>query len=580
VKYSQYYIPTFRENPSDADIVSQSIALRGGYIKKVATGIYDYLPLGLKVIRKIENIIREELNKRNAIEVLMPSMIPSELWEKSGRWYKYGKELLRIKDRANREFCYGPTHEEVIVDLLKDNLKSYKQLPINFYQIQNKFRDEIRPRFGLMRAREFFMKDAYSFHNSTECLDNTYKSMHEAYCCIFERCGLKYRVVSADSGAIGGNLSQEFMIVASSGEDEIIYCNNCDYSANIEKATTLINNEKKDFLPIEKVYTPDTKAIEDVANFLGIKKEQIIKAITYKYYTPTNSEEMNEKFLLVYIRGDYQVNETKLLNLINAVAIEPATEEEIVEIFNSVPGFIGIKEEQKNKYLVFYDDSIIGICNSVIGANELDYHYKNANQDRDFFIPSENIVDIKTVQENNLCPICKAGKLQKERGIEVGHIFKLGTVYSEKMKCVFLDEFGKEKNAIMGCYGIGVGRTAMAAIEQNYDDKGPIWPLSISPFHVIIIPVNPDNSDQFILANELYDELKKNNIDVLFDDRKERLGVKLNDADLIGSPYRVIIGKKAHERIIELSHRRNNDKQEMTITDFYDFIYNIKVNTQ
>ncbi len=571
MKYSKYYIPTFRENPADAEIPSQAIALRGGYIKKIATGVYDYLPLGLRVIRKVERIIREEMNKKDAVEVLMPSMVPAELWQKSGRWFKYGKELLRIKDRAGRDFCYGPTHEEVIVDLVSDDLKSYKQLPINFYQIQNKFRDEIRPRFGLMRAREFSMKDAYSFHADEQSLDLTYKGMYEAYSNIFGRCGLNHRVVSADSGAIGGNSSQEFMIVAETGEDEILYCSSCDHAANIEKASTKVTNKSDDSLEVEKVHTPDIKAIEDVASFLNVGVEKTIKVVAYKYDKEVAPEKVQTKYAMVYIRGDYEVNDVKLINRLDALGIEPASEEEIISVFKTVPGFMGFSSKASDVQIII-DDSIIGITNAVIGANEKDYHIKNANVGRDYVIDDSLVADVKTVNVGDVCLSCFKGTYKKERGIEVGHIFKLGTKYSQSMNATFLDQQGKVQPFIMGCYGIGVGRTAMAAIEQYHDDNGPLWPISIAPFEVIVLPVNGNKEEQVKLADDIYSELLAKGIDVLYDDRDERLGVKLNDADLIGAPYRVIIGKRAIEGIVELSFRNGDEKVELTVEKVKQFL--------
>jgi len=564
LRYSKYHIPTFRENPADAEIPSQLLAQRGGYIKKVATGIYDYLPLGLKVIRKVEAIIREELNKRDAIEVLMPSMVPAELWKKSGRWFKYGKELLRITDRGGREYCYGPTHEEVIVDLISNDVKSYKQLPMNLYQIQNKFRDEIRPRFGLMRAREFSMKDAYSFHADQECLDQTYQDMYKAYSSIFSRCGLQFRVVTADSGAIGGNASQEFMIVTETGEDEILYCTDCDHAANVEKAATKVDNIEEKALKIEKVHTPDLKTIEEVAEFIDVATEKTIKAVAYKYDKEVAPEKIETKYVMVYIRGDYDVNEVKLANQLDALGLDAASDEDIKSVFNTVPGFMGFGLPEGD-YKILIDDSLVGITNAVIGANEADYHYKNANAGTDFEV--EETVDVKTVREGDICLSCFKGTFKKERGIEVGHIFQLGTKYSESMDAKFLDQQGKEKPFIMGCYGIGVGRTAMSAIEQNHDDKGPLWPVAIAPFEAIVLPVNMNKEEQVAVAEQVYQALKDAGIDVLYDDRGERLGVKLNDADLIGAPYRIIVGKKADEGIVEYSLRSGEPKEELTVNE-------------
>ena len=563
MRYSQYFIPTLRDVPTDAEVPSQIFALRGGYVKKIAAGIYDYLPLGLRVIRKIENIIRQELNKKGAIEVLMPSMVPAELWQESGRWYAYGKELLRIKDRADREFCYGPTHEEVIVDMVRNNIKSYKQLPVNLYQIQAKFRDEIRPRFGLMRAREFTMKDAYSFHASAESLEQTYQDMFEAYSNIFRHCGLNFRVVKADSGNIGGNASQEFMITADTGEDAILYCDHCDYAANIEKATTVIKN--KDSEPVKKrevVNTPDKKSIEEVAQFLNIPINKIIKGVFYRFIT---DDKLN--FAMVFIRGDYEVNETKLKNLLKATDLELAKPEDTKNNWGAPDGFVGPGKPLQiyvHNTIEVFDNSLTDAKNMVCGANQKDKHLLNFNPERDLSRFEDIVfVDLNMTKEGDDCPECAKGKLTKERGIEVGHIFKLGTKYSKAMNAAYLDEKGQEQHFIMGCYGIGVGRTAMAAIEQAHDEHGPIWPAQIAPFEVILITANMETEEQVKAAEKLYVELQNKNIDVLFDDRKDRIGVKFNDADLIGAPLRIVIGKKISEGIIELNYRTGK-KEDIT----------------
>ncbi|MDD5457250.1 MAG: proline--tRNA ligase [Candidatus Margulisbacteria bacterium] len=575
MRYSQYFIPTLRDVPADAEVPSQIFALRGGYVKKIAAGIYDYLPLGLRVIRKIENIIREELNKKGAIEILMPSMVPVELWQESGRWYAYGKELLRIKDRADREFCYGPTHEEVIVDMVRNNIQSYKQLPVNLYQIQAKFRDEIRPRFGLMRAREFTMKDAYSFHSNTESLDKTYQDMFEAYSNIFKRCGLKFRVVRADSGNIGGNASQEFMITADTGEDAILYCDHCDYSANIEKATTIIKNiDSEPAKKMELVNTPDKKSIEEVAKFLKVPDYKTMKAVFYRFL---KGDKLG--FAMVFVRGDYEINETKVKNILDATTIELAKPEETSEYWGCENGFIGPNKPSKKKtdYQVveLFDNSLTNAKNMVCGANQKDKHLLNFNPARDLSRFEDIVfVDLNMTREGDDCPECHKGKLKKERGIEVGHIFKLGTKYSKAMNASYLDEKGLEQNFIMGCYGIGVGRTAMAAIEQAHDEHGPLWPVQIAPFEVILITANMETPEQVTAAEKLYIELQNKNIEVLFDDRKDRIGVKFNDADLIGAPLRIIIGKKIAEGIIELNYRTGN-KVDITFKGAAELIADI-----
>lgn len=574
MRFSKYLIPTFRETPSDAEVPSQQFALKGGYIKKVAVGIYDLLPMGLRVIRKVENIIRQEMNKAGAHEILMPSMIPAELWQKSGRWYRYGKELLRVKDRGDREYCYGPTHEEVVVDLVTNNVKSYKQLPLNLYQIQNKFRDEIRPRFGLMRAREFTMKDAYSFHDSAKSLDVTYQSMHQAYSNIFDRCGLKFRVVSADSGAIGGSASQEFMITADSGEDAILYCDTCTYAANVEKAATRLEKQSaQTLLPLKEVSTPNQRSIEDVSSFLKVSSDKLIKTLVYNYIPNSDLEGNIFTHVMVCLRGDFDLNEVKLGNVLDARVLALASDQEIENVLKSPIGFLGpIGLPAKIQLLV--DDSVLTIVNGVTGAGKADVHYEGVNPGRDFSI--ENIVDIKTVRAGDSCPECKIGKMIQERGIEVGHIFKLGTKYSESMEAVFLDEQGKTQPFIMGCYGIGVGRTAMAAIEQSHDSNGPIWPIAIAPFEVIIILARAEDEAQKPAAEILYNQLIDAGIDVLLDDRNERIGVKFNDADLIGAPLRVVIGNKLSEGIVELNYRTGEKKEIDAASVFKEVISVIK----
>lgn len=553
MKFSSFLIPTLRNIPSDAELTSHRFFLKGGYIKKVAAGIYDYMPLGLRVIRKIEKIIRQEMNKKGGQEVCMPSVIPAELWQKSGRWNIYGKELLRIKDRANRDFLFGPTHEEVIVDLVDSSINSYKQLPINLYQIQTKFRDEIRPRFGLMRAREFTMKDAYSFHQNIKSLDVTYEDMFNAYTNIFKRCGLSFRVVDADSGNIGGNTSQEFMITAESGEDEIFYCNDCNYAANLEKATTIINNHKEPHKKLVEVHTPDQISIEQVSNYLEVPINKIIKSLIFVYGNYELEDE--KKFVMICIRGDYELNENKLRRVLDCDYARPADKKEIQDELGLPVGYLGPRNIKSLTILA--DISIKNICNAVIGSNEKNYHYLNVTPKVDF--KCDKYVDINVVGEKDPCPKC-GNNLKREKGIEVGHIFKLGTKYSESMKATFLDENGKKQLFVMGCYGIGVGRTAMAAIEQFYDKYGPVWPISIAPFEVIVVPVNAADELMSEVSHKIYEDLLSEGIDVLLDNREERFGVKLNDADLIGAPIRIIIGKQAYDKFVELNYRAGEKK--------------------
>ncbi len=562
MKYSEYFIPTLKESPADAEVISHKLMVRGGMIRKLAAGIYIYLPLGLKFIKNIENIVREEMNRAGAIELLMPSVIPAELWQQTERWYHYGKELLRIKDRHNRDFCYGPTHEEVITDLVSKEIRSYKQLPVNFYQIQTKFRDEIRPRFGLMRGREFIMKDAYSFDVDEEGAELSYKKMYDAYCKIFERCGLDFRVVEADTGAIGGSFSHEFMVLAKTGEDEIVTCNNCGYSANLEKAPVLkkeysenISNEKE--LTLEKVYTPDVKSIEDVSKFLNVPKNKIVKTIIL-----TDGENV----VAAMVRGDYDINIVKVKNILGWDVVFFANEETVKEVTNAPSGFagpIGIKCK------IIADYSIKGLKNFVVGANEKDYHFKNVNF-KDF--EEVEFYDIRNAVKGDECPKCSNGTYELFRGIEVGHIFKLGTKYSEKLNATYLDKDGKERLIVMGCYGIGIGRTAAAAIEQNHDDDGMILPEPISPFKVYLLPVNYKDEKIKNITDNIYEKLKEKNIEVLLDDRDERPGKKFKDADLLGFPYRITVGKKAKDGIVELIYRKNKDKKEVKVDEIFEWI--------
>ncbi len=533
--YSRYFIPTIKETPSDAEVVSHQLMLRAGMIRKLASGIYNYLPLGLRSIRKFENIVREEMNKADAIEMLMPSVQPAELWQESGRWAFYGKELLRFKDRKAAEFCMGPTHEEVITDMVRREIKSYRQMPLNFYQIQTKFRDEIRPRFGLMRGREFIMKDAYSFDVDSAAADLSYEKMYNAYMRIFERCGLNFRAVEADTGSIGGSSSHEFMVLADSGEDAIVSCDACRYAANVEKAESLLFTASSG-APLEalqKVSTPEIKTIADVAAFMNVASDTTIKTLVY-------ASEAGD-LVMALLRGDHELNELKLKNYLGWDDIQMATEDQILACTGSPVGFLG-PIGLKREIPVIADRVVQGMTNVVVGANEKDQHFKNVNCGRDFEIPT--FVDIRTVAAGDACPRCESGKLEMWRGIEVGHVFKLGTKYSKALNATYLDANGREQIIFMGCYGIGIGRTVAAAIEQNHDENGIIFPIPIAPFHCSVVAVNTKDAGVMAAAEEIYLCLEKRGIEVLFDDRDERPGVKFKDNDLIGIPIRVVVGSK------------------------------------
>ncbi len=548
MRTSQLYAPTLREVPAEAEVISHKLMLRAGMIRKAAGGLYTYLPLAWRTIRKIEQIIREEMDAAGGQEIAMPIVQPSELWKETGRWEVYGDEMFRVNDRHGREFCLGPTHEEMVTSIVRDEVRSYKQLPLMLYQIQNKYRDEIRPRFGLMRGREFIMKDLYSFDKDEEGMRVSYKKMYDAYTNIFTRCGLKFRPVEADNGAIGGGGSHEFTVLADAGESNIAYCEKCDYAASDEKAELkAIRAEGEELLPLEKVATPGTKTIALVADYLKVPVEKTIKAVAYQ----------NEKdeVILVFVRGDHEVNEVKVQNAVGAIALRMADETAIRGI-GGEPGFmspIGIKKGTK----IVVDATVMEMQNAVAGANEVDVHYKNVTPKRDFGEPI--IADLRLVQEGDPCPHCGA-PLKMTRGIEAGQVFMLGTKYSEALHATFLDESGKEKPLVMGCYGIGVGRTMAAAIEQNNDKDGIIWPRAIAPFEVVVVPVNAKVPEQLELAEKIYGELKTAGVDVLLDDRKERAGVKFKDCDLIGYPIRVTVGPKAvEEGMIELRIRKSGE---------------------
>lgn len=563
MRWSSYFLPTMKENPKEAEVISHSLMLRSGMIQKVASGIYSILPLGLRSMKKLMEIVREELNSIGAVELIMPAIQPAELWMESGRWYQYGKELLRIKDRHERDFCFGPTHEEVITDIIRSHIQSYKDLPINLYQIQTKFRDEIRPRFGLIRQREFFMKDGYSFHTDNGSLDEIYQLYYNAYKKIFERCQLEYTVVEADTGTIGGYQSHEFMVLAETGEDSIFYCPSCNYGANAEKAVgnfRMVVSEEKD-KPLTKVHTPQAHTVEEIALFLNLKKEKIIKTLIY---------ETEKEFVAVLIRGDRAVNETKLKNYLSVQFLNLASEAKIEKITGGSMGFSGPVGLKNIKILG--DESIKGIKNAVVGANERDYHLVNVNIGRDFDVKGWG--DFKLIQKGDLCINCNS-QLEEYRGIEVGHIFKLGTKYSEPMNCLYIDQNGQKKPIVMGCYGLGIGRTLASAIEQKHDEKGIIWPLPLSPFSVLLISLNLDDPIVKEMAERIYFDLQDKNVDVLYDDRNERAGVKFKDADLIGIPYQIIVGsKKAKENKLEIGIRKTGEKIELEVSNYYEKIKN------
>ena len=536
MRFSNYFIPTQKEVPSDAEVISHQLMVRAGMIRKLTSGIYTYLPTGLRSIKKVEKIVREEMDRAGAVEILMPAVQPAELWQESGRWDYYGKELLRFKDRHNRDACMGPTHEEVITDLVRKEIHSYKQMPINFYQIQTKFRDEIRPRFGLMRGREFIMKDAYSFDVDENRANASYQKMFEAYTRIFERCGLKFRAVEADTGSIGGNYSHEFMVLAETGEDQIINCTKCSYAANLERAEVLYEEKTPEadhhgeMGPLEEVETPDMKTVEEVTDFLHITADRLVKTLLLLV-------DGKEK-VAVLIRGDHELNEAKLKTLLGAQTVEMAPESVVREITGAPVGFAG---PVGLKIRIVADNALKGMHDFVTGGNRKDLHLKQVEMDRDFQI--DLFGDLRTILPRDRCPRC-GGNIVFGRGIEVGHIFKLGTKYSLALNAVFLNEEGKEQPIIMGCYGIGVGRIVAASIEQNNDENGIVFPVPIAPFEVTILPLQMHDAAVAETAEKIYNELSELGLDVLLDDRDERAGVKFKDADLLGIPVRITVGSR------------------------------------
>ena len=554
MRFSKSFIKTLKETPKEAETASHKLLLRASMIKKLTSGVYTYLPLGYKALKKVENIVREEMDRAGAQEILMPVLQPAELWKESGRWEVMGPLMMKLQDRNKRDFVLGPTHEEVITDLIRNEISSYKSLPLNLYQIQTKFRDEIRPRFGLMRGREFVMKEAYSFHTSQESLDEEFLNMRDAYSRIFSRCGLKFRPVEADSGAIGGSGSQEFHVLAESGEDEIIYCDSCEYAANVETATSKVEPAPVEELKAaELIDTPNVSKIDDIVNYLNIPYSKTVKAMMYR-------DMGTDQVYMVLMRGDYEVNETKLRNVINAVDVTLLTDEELVK-HGLIKGFIGPYGIELKDIKIIADEEVTKINNHTAGGNRLDTHYINVNYGRDY--TADIVADVKTVKPGETCPRC-GGKLHSARGIEVGHIFKLGTKYSQALNATYLDDKGESKVMIMGCYGIGVSRTLASAIEQNNDEFGIIWPSALAPYVVDVIPANIKNEDQVKVAEEIYNALLTDGIDSMIDDRDERPGFKFKDADLIGFPFKVVSGKKAGEGIVELKIRRTGETLEVS----------------
>ena len=559
LRWSKLYAPTLKEPPSDADVKSQELLIRGGFIKKTAAGVYSYLPLGFKVLEKITRIVREEMNAIGCMELLMPIMQPAEIWKITGRWEDYGPEMVKFKDRNKREFTLGPTHEEMITTLVKGELRSYKQLPVTLYQINTKYRDEIRPRFGLLRAREFIMKDAYSFHASDKSLDETYEDMYGAYSKICERMGLKYFAVEADTGAIGGNNSHEFTVIAKNGESNILFCEKCGYAATDEKAEYKPNypESKEELKELELVKTPGTKTVEDVAKFLNVPKEKIVKSMVYNG---------RNGIIMVLIRGDLEVKESKLRAYFADQTLRRASAEEILSSMKVPVGFLG---PVKVECPVFADLSVKNMRNYVVGGMKEGFHYVNVNHGRDFKVSAW--IDVKTVTEGDLCPKC-AHPLKMKRGIEVGQIFKLGTKYSEKLNAFYVDSDGSQKPFIMGCYGWGVSRTMAAVVEQFYDENGIVWPKSIAPFEVVVTVVNVADSKQLEIGNAIYEKLLTNGMDVILDDREVSAGFKFKDADLIGIPIRITVGKSIKNGEIEMKLRNSKDVVKVQLEAKYDKI--------
>ncbi|MBD3858231.1 proline--tRNA ligase [Bacillus sp. 28A-2] len=562
MRQSLTFIPTLREVPADAEAKSHQLLVRAGFIRQNTSGIYHYLPLAHKVIQHIQSIVRKEMEKAGAAELLMPVLQQAEMWQESGRWYTYGPELMRMKDRHGREFALGPTHEEVITSLVRSEVKSYKKLPLTLYQIQSKFRDEQRPRFGLLRGREFIMKDAYSFHSSPESLDETYNKMFTAYSNVFSKVGLNFRPVIADSGAMGGKDTHEFMALSEVGEDTIAYSDTSSYAANIEMAEAVYDGEEAnpaDFKELEKVHTPQVKTIQDVAAFLEVAPSACIKSVLFK---------ADDAYVLVLTRGDHEVNDVKVKNLVGAQLVELASREEVLEIIGTEPGFVG-PVNLEAEVDIYADLAVKGMTNAVAGANEADHHYVNVNPARDVSV--KEFTDLRLIQEGDVSPDGE-GTIQFAKGIEVGQVFKLGTRYSEAMDVTYLDENGRAQPMIMGCYGIGISRTLSAIVEQHHDDKGIIWPETVAPYDLHLLALNMKNDAQKELAETLYERLEDEGFDVLFDDRQERAGVKFADSDLIGLPIRISCGKRSEEGIVEVKFRKSGESHEVSVDELISFI--------
>ena len=549
---TKLYAPTLREVPSDADVVSQQLMLRAGFMRKTANGLYSFLPLGWRSIKKIEAIVREEMDRASAQEIMMPILQPAEIWKESGRWNAYGAEMMRINDRHDNEFCLGPTHEEMITTLVKNEINSYRQLPVNLYQIQSKFRDERRPRYGLMRSREFIMKDAYSFDVDEAGLDESYKSMYDAYTRIFTRCGLTFRPVEADSGAIGGSGTHEFMAIAEAGEADIVYCTKCDYAANIEIGKPGIMKQEEEALQeLSVVDTPNASTIEAVAEMLNLPLHKTIKAVVFS---------IDGKVVLAIVRGDHEVNEVAVQHaVLGSVEPEMATPEELEKV-GLTAGFISpVGLKQTEEFAIVVDESVMESYNVCGGANKKDAHYVNINPKRDFNVEDIIVVPIRLITDDDVCPTC-GGSLEHAKGIEVGQVFKLGTKYSEALQATFLDQNGRPNPMIMGCYGIGVSRTLAAAIEQYHDENGIIWPRSIAPFEAVIVPINAKDEALMSTSQTIYSALQNAGVDVLLDDRKDRAGVKFKDADLIGYPLRITVSKNTLENNeVEIQIRKSGE---------------------
>lgn len=564
MRLSKMHIKTLREVPNEAEISSHILLLRTGMIRKLVSGVYGFMPLGWRSVRKIEDIVRQEMDATGAQEIHMSAVQPAELWQESGRWFAYGPELWRLQDRNGRDFCLGPTHEEIFTDLIRNDVSSYRQLPMNLYQIQTKYRDEARPRFGLMRSREFIMKDAYSFDKDYAGLDESYKTMYDAYDRIFTRCGLTFRPVEADTGAIGGSNSHEFTALAEVGESEIAYCEHCSMAATTERAACVDAPAQDDveMLPMEEVHTPGTKTIEEVAGFLNLDQKQTIKALLFVTYDEETGNENG--YVAAFIRGDRELNMTKLVNALNIPehTIEFADEEKMSAATGCVGGFTGPCGLHDCRIVV--DSELPGLKNLCAGACKEDHHLINVNYGRDY--KGDIVTDLKVLKEGDPCPVCGA-PVKHARGIEVGQVFKLGTKYSDAMGAMYVDEHQKEQPIVMGCYGIGVTRTLAAIVEQHHDENGIIWPMSVAPYHVIITLVKPDDEAQAAAAEKLYEALGKAGVEVLLDDRKERPGVKFKDADLLGIPVRITVGKLAGEGKVEYKLRRDAEKEEITVDE-------------